>query len=88
MQHVLPKGFRRARDYGFLHGNAKRTLQRIQLMLKVRLLPPPVHKLTQKCCPHCQGTLHIIWIKRARIRTPIRPMPLSLKRTNTAMDYA
>jgi hypothetical protein len=26
IQHVLPKGFRRARDYGFLHGNAKRTL--------------------------------------------------------------
>jgi len=25
IQHVLPKGFRRARDYGFLHGNAKRT---------------------------------------------------------------
>ena len=23
LQHVLPKGFRRARDYGFLHGNAK-----------------------------------------------------------------
>jgi hypothetical protein len=46
MQHVLTKGFRRVRDYGFLHGNAKRTLQHIQLMLKVRLLPPPVRKLT------------------------------------------
>lgn len=23
LQHVLPKGFRRVRDYGFLHGNAK-----------------------------------------------------------------
>ena len=22
LQHVLPKGFRRVRDYGFLHGNA------------------------------------------------------------------
>jgi len=26
LQHTLPKGFRRARDYGFLHGNAKRLL--------------------------------------------------------------
>ncbi|MBU0945689.1 MAG: transposase [Proteobacteria bacterium] len=24
IQHVLPQGFRRVRDYGFLHGNAKR----------------------------------------------------------------
>jgi len=24
LQHVLPKGFRRIRDYGFLHGNAKK----------------------------------------------------------------
>jgi hypothetical protein len=23
LQHVLPKGLRRARDYGFLHGKAK-----------------------------------------------------------------
>jgi hypothetical protein len=23
LQHTLPKGFRRARDYGFSHGNAK-----------------------------------------------------------------
>jgi len=35
LQHVLPKGFRRVRDYGFLHGNAKRTLARVQLALKV-----------------------------------------------------
>jgi hypothetical protein len=60
IQHVLPKSFRRTRDYGFLHGNAKRTLQRIQLMLKIRLSPPPVRQLTQKCCPNCQGKLHII----------------------------
>jgi hypothetical protein len=26
LQHVFPKGFRRARDYGFLHGNAKKLL--------------------------------------------------------------
>ena len=26
LQHVLPKGFRRVRDYGFLHGNARKLL--------------------------------------------------------------
>ncbi len=33
LQHVIPKGFRRVRDYGFLHGAAKRLLRRIQLCL-------------------------------------------------------
>ncbi|MCP3924195.1 MAG: transposase [Desulfobacterales bacterium] len=33
MQHVLPKGFRRIRGYGFLHGNAKKLLFIVQLIL-------------------------------------------------------
>lgn len=39
LQHVIMKGFRRARDYGFLHCLAKRTLQRIKLWLKVAIEP-------------------------------------------------
>jgi hypothetical protein len=35
LQHVLPKGFRRARDYGFLHGNAQKLLSLVQLLLQV-----------------------------------------------------
>jgi len=35
LQHVLPKGFRRVRDYGFLHGNAKKLLSLVQLILHV-----------------------------------------------------
>src|SRR5699024_8779338 len=34
IQHVLPKGFRRLRDYGFLHGNAKKRLRLVQLILQ------------------------------------------------------
>ena len=30
MIHVLPRGYRRVRDFGFLHGNAKRTRAAIQ----------------------------------------------------------
>ncbi len=37
LQHVLPKGFRRIRDYGFLHGNARKTLKLIQWILKVMI---------------------------------------------------
>ncbi|MFC1852402.1 transposase [candidate division CSSED10-310 bacterium] len=35
MHHVLPKGFRRVRDYGFLHANAKKLLALVQLILQV-----------------------------------------------------
>ena len=70
LQHVLPKGLRRARNFGFLHPNSKRLIERLRLLLKfapdrtgawVRLRPA----LT---CPGCGGTLRII-------RTRIRPLP-------------
>ncbi len=54
LQHVLPKGFRRSRDYGFLHGNAKKRLQLLQLILQVKLpvkleAPRPLFE-----CPKCK----------------------------------
>lgn len=60
LQHVLPKGFRRVRDYGFLHGNAKKILQLVQLILHVRfeiagLRPRPAIK-----CPRCQSSMIIL----------------------------
>jgi hypothetical protein len=81
LQHVLPKGFRRTRDYGFLHGNAKRTLLRIQLLLKVRLLPSPKRQLSKKCCNHCQGPLQISWCKHTSAAS-IAKQTAQLKRTN------
>lgn len=66
MQHVLPKGFRRARDYGFLHGNAKRALKRLQLMLKV-ILPPSTTQLKKPvCCPKCQGEMVLTLMRIGR----------------------
>jgi hypothetical protein len=38
LQHVLPRGFRRVRDYGFLHSNAKKMLSLVQLVLRVVLV--------------------------------------------------
>ena len=34
LQHVLPKGFRRARNFGFLHSNCKRVIALLHLLLK------------------------------------------------------
>ncbi len=33
LQHVLPKGFRRARNFGFLHPNSKRLIVLLQYLL-------------------------------------------------------
>ena len=35
LQHVLPKGFRRVRDYGFLHGNANAKLALVRYALGI-----------------------------------------------------
>jgi hypothetical protein len=42
LQHVLPKGFRRARNFGFLHPNCKRLIALLQVLLKVAPRPPTV----------------------------------------------
>lgn len=64
LQHTLPKGFRRARDYGFLHGNAKRLLKTVQWVLQVAV---PVFKTVSRpafICQHCQSPMAIIGFKR------------------------
>ncbi len=68
LQHVLPKGFRRVRDYGFLHPNAKKLLILVQWVLKVVIKritkrPRPVFK-----CSRCQSPMQIM-----SFRKPIRP---------------
>jgi len=64
IQHVLPKGFRRVRDYGFLHSNAKKLLSLVQLILHVvingiKQRPRPVFK-----CPYCKTPMIIMGFRR------------------------
>lgn len=59
LQHVLPKGFRRTRDYGFLHGKSKKTLQLLQLILYVTI---PAEHITERPafkCPKCGHKMRI-----------------------------
>lgn len=69
--HVLPKRFRRVRDFGFLHGNCKPLLRLIQLLLIVRL-PEPMAEMERSpvLCPHCQGVMRII-ATRLRLQGPM-----------------
>jgi len=73
LQHVLPKGFRRARNYGFLHPNSKRLIQLIHLLLKYdpkKWLPKekPRPHINCKCCG---AVMVIVETRIARFKTPI-----------------
>ncbi|HEY3618645.1 MAG TPA: transposase [Candidatus Sulfotelmatobacter sp.] len=75
IQHVLPKGFRRARNFGFLHPNCKRLIALLHVLLKfapatvaAAIKPrPPVP------CPCCGAPMKIV---KTRLRPLfVRPMP-------------
>jgi hypothetical protein len=64
LQHTLPKGFRRSRDYGFLHGNAKRLLKIVQWVLQVAI---PILEPAQRpkfICQQCQSLMSIVGVTR------------------------
>jgi hypothetical protein len=66
LQHTLPKGFRRARDFGFLHGNAKRLLKRVQWLLQVAIpIIDPVQR-PRFICQQCQSLMSVVGIMRLR----------------------
>ena len=60
LQHVLPKGFRRARNYGFLHPNSKRLIALLRLLVfktcnkacapSAPVAPTERPKLLCRCC--------------------------------------
>lgn len=64
LQHVLPKGFRRTRDYGFLHGNAKRLLNLVQLILQVVIKPRAPRPRPVFKCPACQSPMCMVALIR------------------------
>ena len=68
LQHVLPKGFRRARNYGFLHPNRKSLIALLHLVLKIAPRTPPSEKPRPAfLCPCCGMPMQII---RRRIPAP------------------
>ncbi|HIF9373348.1 TPA: transposase, partial [Photobacterium damselae] len=72
LQHVLPKGFRRVRDYGLLRGHEKKRLQAIQFMFMLAgqlTLPSPnktVRIKAQPFCPCCQHVMQLTGIFRPK----------------------
>ena len=69
LRHVLPKGFRRARNFGFLHPNSKRLIALLQYLLGFdpnRALAW-VKKRRQLICSCCGAVMDIV-------RTQILPV--------------
>lgn len=68
LQHVLPKGLRRARDYGFLHGNAKRTLAIVQWVLRVSVSNRRCFQRAPFLCQHCQAPMSVVGFKGPHLK--------------------
>ena len=78
LRHVLPKGFRRTRNFGFLHPNSKRLIQLLQVLLGVNpnRAMAWLRKRPTLQCPCCGGTLRII---KTRLT---RPMAVTMPSSN------
>ncbi len=66
LQHVLPKGFRRARNFGFLHPNSKGLIRILQSLKKLdpQKLLAVIRKRPQMRCACCGG---VMAVERTRI---------------------
>ncbi len=67
LQHTLPKGFRRTRDYGFLHGNAKHLLGIVQWVLKAEVPEQAILKRPAFICSQCHAPMMITGFIRRKI---------------------
>jgi hypothetical protein len=78
LQHVLPKGLRRARNFGFLHPNCKRLITLLHVLLK--FIPPQVAAALKPrppiMCPCCGAVMKIV-------QTCVRPEPIPIDEQGT-----
>jgi len=73
----LPKGFRRTRNFGFLHPNSKQLIQVLQLLLKFdpnRALAW-MRKRPEMRCSSCGGVMKIIETQIASVFHYARRIP-------------
>jgi hypothetical protein len=65
LQHVLPKGFRRARNFGFLHPNRKRLIALLHVLLKFAPEPSTawIKQRAPILCTCCGAVMRIVKTK-------------------------
>lgn len=77
LQHVLPKGFRRARNFGFLHPNCKRLIALLHVLLKFVPVQAAIIKERAPILCACCGAVMVIVQTRLR-STFSGPMPVPI----------
>ena len=76
LQHVLPKGFRRARNYGFLHPNKKGLIALLHVVLRFAPRPSlPDKPRPAFLCPCCGKPMRVI--RRRLAPTAVRRRDLA-----------
>jgi len=64
IQHVLPRGFHRVRDYGFLNHNARKLLHLLQLILRVVIKPEAKTERPAFRCSVCGQPMTVTGVSR------------------------
>ena len=79
LQHVLPKGLRRARNFGFLHPNCKRLIALLQVLLRFVPIRAAdwVKPRPQFLCTCCGALMKIVRTRIAAAITGEPVMPLA-----------
>jgi len=79
LQHVLPKGFRRARNFGFLHPNCRRLIALLHVLLKFA----PGQALAwfkqraPMVCTCCGAVMVIVKTRIRSVFSAVRPGPIA-----------
>jgi Putative transposase len=77
LQHVLPKGFRRARNFGFLHPNSKRLIAVLQYLfgLNPKKAAAELEKRPQLTCRCCGAAMKVVKTRIPRAFVFAIPLP-------------
>jgi Putative transposase/Transposase zinc-binding domain len=83
LQHVLPKGFRRARNFGFLHPNCKRLIALVHLLLKFSPAAsvPYLRPRTPFVCACCGALMRIVRTMIRGAGPALLTIPIPIERT-------
>jgi hypothetical protein len=73
LRHVLPKGFRRARNFGVLHPNRKRLIALLHSLLPARPVEPSTPQTRTPILCRCCGQPMII------VRTGVTPFEVAVR---------
>ncbi len=77
MLHVLPKGFRRTRCYGFLHPCSKKLIKLLQLVLRINpcRMIKKIRERAKIICPACGAVMRIVKTKIPADWLPAHSLP-------------